>query len=691
MLKASFLDISFRTHHGLGRVLSSFPACLNQRRLVSTFDPLVHRVGDAGYEHLSMTSVNEGGKERKMDGRATSLIFSHPPYGRMEERCKFPEKKLRRGRIVGELSGATQASQKCPPTELRQKQKHGIQRRGVMDRNQIQDAKGVPDVLVQAGADVVRRFEKRGGRVLQEDIRRTGFVTAAQAWVREGAITRNKASISKIFNASKRRHHNPRRVKGLKNGIRGEGGEKFARIRRLQRTIRTTSSADNAWEAYQSLLSLEAEDKSQDHSGVVWSEKLSCRLLTRLSLLLSRVRPPTRQVFLRYLSLLARLRQVRPTGLIYTWEWNTLINLAGSGFRKTPLDQYNSALNIYHDMRRSASSLEASDNAAASRPDIYTYTILLSIAARTRHGPAVRHAIALLHSSGLKPSRVTYTALARYRLIFEGLTGVRDGLQAMMKGGHEIGIDGVNTFIWAAGKEGQVEAALKVYRVLRRHFEILQDEKLYGADRHEELKPLTVHERHVKTTGSKSPTDTQTPSLNPFLGPPSAIEGITLSRKLVPDQITYTTMIQILTYHGYLVDALGVLSDMLVTPQKNSDGTECFEPTGAVFRAFLRGYAKHGHRTRSSGDEKPRISLYSREAEWDWERLRVILDAFFSMPKGTLKPRARDIYWAITATEKCTGRNPQQCREVWLKLKECFHFVLDGRMKELDRRYTQTP
>lgn len=732
MLKASSLDLRFRTQHGLGRVLSESLACYNQFRYSSALSPAVRCASNAKRNHHPVRSQSE---EEVKDGWAIPLVSSFYPTGKLRRRVKNAKFGPHKRRIV-EASVRTGSSY---PNTLQALQRRLLEQTG---RTRLYDPHNVDTQKHNSKSLTSRKLEaslqkktsdtcsngQRNFAGQKKDVQQDFYISSkavgkAQVGEGESAVRRKETAKRAVIHghgnlrAMPRIQHLPLRSLEPRNVTTrvDEDGE-MPRIRGFQYVIWTTKSADEAWDAYQALLDIERVGSQEESSKGLPQNFISPDLLSKVSRTISQAKPPTRQLFLRYLSLLARIRQGRSARPIYSWEWNALINLAGSGFRKPSLDLYNAALGIYHDLIRFSSSnlpeeklgtIDASSNSPQCKvqPDIYTYTTLLSIALRTRHASAVRHASALINSTKPKLSRVTYLMLARFRLETEGLSGVRDGLRTLVREGHETGVDGVNIFLWAAGKEGQVEPALKVYYVLRQHVDALQS--VNHSEENEALECSVIRKSQVEdnqpgphvgvkkvscdiSNNTEGQSKQMSASSVPFAGSPSVIEGLTISKSVVPDVATYTTMIQILAYNGYLVEAMRVFADMLSTPKDLPDGEEGFQPTGPVFRALFLAYARHGNQAQPESDVKLSLGLYSPEAEWNLERLHMLLDAFISMPEGSVKPRARDIYWAMVGMEKCTGSDHQQCREVWLKLKGRFTFVMDGRMARLDAKYGQS-
>ncbi|KAF8897179.1 hypothetical protein BD779DRAFT_1667191 [Infundibulicybe gibba] len=173
----------------------------------------------------------------------------------------------------------------------------------------------------------------------------------------------------------------------------------------------------------------------------------------------------------------------------------------------TPPEDFNLALDIFNDLvtGRAPGTTSSEPNltqdgisvAQHPKPDIYTYTSLISIAARTLSGSAVRRATSLLQASGIPPNRITHLALLRYFTLTSQLSGVRSTLSKMRDQNLELGLD-----------------------------------------------------EEIKETARRLQEE----------------EHIIISRETKADEITFTTMVQIMAYHGNFSAMLSVLMDMITSP-----------------------------------------------------------------------------------------------------------------------------
>ncbi|KAH8118542.1 hypothetical protein DFH11DRAFT_1479179, partial [Phellopilus nigrolimitatus] len=425
-----------------------------------------------------------------------------------------------------------------------------------------------------------------------------------------------------------------------------------------------------AWDAFQALLAYETE-AAANHTDISSNPEpiVTSYMLRYFAHRLICTRPRSRSLFLRLLSVLARLRRDRSyygvrLAYLTTAEWNALIHLAGCGMRKIRLETYNAALDVFGDMVRSAAETKAEsgqEGQACANPDIHTYTTLLNIAVKTGHAPAITHATQLLRSSSTTPTRVTHLCTIPFRQKSEGLAGVRDVLSTLEREGLDIGIDGLNAFLQSAGQKGQTDAVLNVYNALRRN---LQEKSSAVAEAGKESGAESFTGRTVKDTEDVV-----------------SVEGITFSKSLVPDEATYTFSIQTLAYHGDLLRALQVFTDMLST-RRAPPKTGFFQPSYAVFRALFCAYAKHGYKMEKMPVFARR--LYARQTAWDWDRLRIILEAFFELEER--EPSERMVYWIIESVRKVTGSEELQ-RDVWARLNQRFRIRKGGRLKTMANRY----
>ncbi|KAH7344837.1 hypothetical protein B0J17DRAFT_637034 [Rhizoctonia solani] len=418
--------------------------------------------------------------------------------------------------------------------------------------------------------------------------------------------------------------------------------------------------------------------------------------IVRFSALLARTRPRTRDLFKRLLSLLAILRAAGEP--LRSWQWNSLADFAGRGFRNTTLEDYRAVVAVVQDMSK--------DPQAAFKPDVVTYNTLLAAAGRTREHRAVQHALALMQASKVPPDRLSFLTLIPFFGRVGELPQARNTLQAMVKEGWEVGVDGLTAAIWAWGQNGghNLEVAMGIYRALRRNLWDggASDQSLPSNGIPDELNPVL-----------------NIPGLSPPLPPP-----------LVPNRITYTVLIQCLCYHGDLVRALQIYRAYTSSPQElhqdrptKRDYLSEEETTVVIFRAFFLGFVRHcvGARSlsRSSRSLPPMLpppsydlsffsylptrfkptspsetSVTSTNTEdiingimkgnfqetwrtdkspnpWTRTALLAVTDSYIAA-LGKTTPYASGLWWLFRATAGTAepGRESERVREMWERVSE---------------------
>jgi pentatricopeptide repeat protein len=300
------------------------------------------------------------------------------------------------------------------------------------------------------------------------------------------------------------------------------------------------------------------------------------------------------------------------------------------------------------------------------QPDIITYTTLLYIAGRSLDPSAIRHASNLLRASGLPPNRITHLSLLYYYTRTKQLSGVRSTLQKMREQDFEPGLDGINACIWAYARNGHMDVASTIYRVLRHNMQPELDVGEY------DIEAAVKYLRDV--------------------------EGIDVSSNLIPDEITYTALIQSFAYHGQFMKALHVFVDMLSTPNRESKAPVgqtgeplLYRPTLAAFRGLFLGFARHAQKPLPSSSRAPPGSLSERlspsqKSEWNLENLHQVFKAFLNLPADT-KPSERLIYWILVSFGKASGDDPGKLRKVFLQLEQRFGGGWGGRLERLRNNF----
>lgn len=416
----------------------------------------------------------------------------------------------------------------------------------------------------------------------------------------------------------------------------------------LLHIIGKTQSAADAWAAYSTLLTL-----NRPSYIPLDRPKIHYQYLHRLARLLSRNLPKTRSQFLRLLALLYNIQ--RSGGTIQLFEWNALIDNAGKGWRKSLPEDFKLALDVFGDMvsgRAPGASYSPDEYPPTEFPsqppeaDIYTYTTLINIAARTLSGKAVKHAAELLQTSGLPPNRITHLSLLKYFTATRQMSGVRSTLHKLRQQGLELGLDGANACMMAYSYNDHVDVVMKIYRVLRHN---VSPEAYIGPDDAESAA------RQLEE------------------------ECINIPKQMVPNEITYVQMVQIMAYHGNFSLTMNAFIDMLSTdnvevgaPLVFHDNGDLhpapYSPTMAIFRAIFLGFARHGVHPLEDG---PMSSRLQSIRPWVLEHLQSLFDTFLELPKHT-KPGVSIYYWIMVAFAKTSGNDVELMRRTYDRLEKRF-------------------
>lgn len=430
--------------------------------------------------------------------------------------------------------------------------------------------------------------------------------------------------------------------------------ENLRRRRQLLRVLLAARTVSEAWEAYEDLITEYPYNPLQ--KPVIPYGHLHC-----LAGRLAAVKPRTRSLYLKFASVLATLR--RTGGRVYIWEWNTLIDCAGKQWRKTSLTDYRAALDILSDMKTPPHLLDHSASGdpiipsrrpspptswAPVKPDVTTYTVLLSIAVRSKQHVAVRHALKLLRLSGFSPTRYTHLIMLRFYARTNQLSEVRSTLHRMKQQGVEVGLIGLNTCIWAFSSNGRVDLAYLIYRVLRHN-----------------VVPETGSKADDVAAAARYLRDT---------------ERLDIPPDLKPNQAVYTSMIQCSAYQGNVVQALHVFTDMLSMPSPHP-------PSLAAFRAIFLGFYRHGRKlgpVNFTGDLTTREQHLPELSSWNLENLKLIFKAFMDLPEG-YRLNGRIVYWIIVAFGRLSGNNPTVMHNVWEQLEAKYGRNWGGRLERVGR------
>lgn len=431
----------------------------------------------------------------------------------------------------------------------------------------------------------------------------------------------------------------------------------------LQIALALAPSMTEAWDAYERLMTI---PQRAGCPPVHYSS------LHRLARLLASTRPHTRTVFMRLLSVLSTIHNTG--GQVKLWEWNALIDAAGRGWRKTRMEDFQAALDIYHDMvsqkapgatfsKHHDTAQEPSSHSTTVKPDIVTYTTLLNIAGRTLNPATVRHAMSVLEESGLPHSRLFHLALIRYFTRKNDLVGVRTTILRMKEQGFELGLDGINACIWAYARNGHVDVASTMYRILK--YRIAPDED-DGED------DITLAADKLAAT-----------------------EGLTIPTNLKPDATTYHVLVQCYAYHGDLARCLQVFMDMMVYSRyaHRKDAAVSADPSWTLpaFRSIFLGFVRHGKHTQNLQEVESLTRRHASSA-WTMENLDFLFNNFMKLPHD-IKPSDRTIYWILSAFDATSesADSDTKLREVWRKLEEKFGGRWGGRLERFRQRIFKDP
>lgn len=421
---------------------------------------------------------------------------------------------------------------------------------------------------------------------------------------------------------------------------------------RLLHVIATTQFVEDAWIAYSSLLAL---NRPSDLPANL--PKIPFEHLHRLCRLISRVYPKTRKQFLRLLSVVYTV--YRTGGEVKLFEWNSLIDSAGKGWRKTTVDDFKFALRIFDDMISSrppgysyapAEYPKTRFPPVSPSPDIYTYTSLINIASETFYPRAVAHANSLFEASKIPPNRITHLSLLKFFAERRQMAGVRAILRTLREQDFDLGIDGLNLLLWAYSINHRLDVVFKLYRVLRHN-----------------LEPET-------STGSDD-VDSVVEWLREEVGIPLPTPVI-----FRPNGITFTMMTQIMAYHGYFKEMVSVFIDMLSTENREQGAplTPALEtgellpllysPNMDIYRAIFLGFSRHGVPVPANETLSSRLGTTQA---WTLAELEPIYQQFMKL-RHVSKPSKSTLYWIMVAFDRTSGHDVVLLRKIWKELEKRF-------------------
>ena len=140
-----------------------------------------------------------------------------------------------------------------------------------------------------------------------------------------------------------------------------------------------------------------------------------------------------------------------------------------------------------------------------------------------------------------------------------------------------------------------------------------------------------------------------------------------------PNEVTLTTVIQVLAYHVHFSSTLNVFVDMLSFDNLEKGApveeipagvynTMTYQPSLAVFRAIFLGFSRHA---------KP--ILY--DSDWNMDTLAQMFDLFLELPSNS-NPNHNTIYFIMLAFDKASGCDTKILRDVWMRIDRRFGIVL---------------
>lgn len=439
--------------------------------------------------------------------------------------------------------------------------------------------------------------------------------------------------------------------------------------------LANTSSAADAWEAYSSLMKLPSY---HGRLLVPWE------YLHRLARLISNIKPRRRVNFVRLLSVVSTIH--RTGGTLQPWQWNALIDFAGKGYRKLTHLNFKISLDVFTDLvsnRAPGASFSTlaqqqdqpeSDAAAQWHPDIVTFTTLLDIATSTRDTKTIRYGSSLIEQSGIPSNRITYLVLLRHQARTGRTLGVRSILAQMASLGLELGLDGLNLCVWAYGRNNRLDLSSSIYRVLRANIAPESDQEAEA-----------IRERLAE-------------------------QHVPVPRDLVPDHITYTTLIQSYAYNGYLHDCIEVftefVSSIILPHEAQATPEDLARLYFPAYRAIFLGFFRHGEDLRAPGlelfttgpayaqtaynDDRFTVDYSPREDvpnPWNSQALHAIFHDFLRMPAGA-EPADRLLFWILSAFAKASGDDVQVLRSVYEQLESRFgdRWSRSGRLARIKKR-----
>lgn len=461
-----------------------------------------------------------------------------------------------------------------------------------------------------------------------------------------------------------------------------------------------TNSPETIWQAYRAAMQQDVHIPSV--------------LLQRVTRVLVRKYAPTRETFIRLHDVLIQLqKQGDPIAL---WQWNMLIYYVGEGFRKLDTTHYHAALDIYWELM---ATQKLSDPEKRIKPNICTYTTLLHIAARTYNPQHVQHALSLLKESKLELDRVARLTLIPFYTHCHDFASLRRIARTFAERGEDIGIDGINAYLWAFGKWGRLGVAQEIYSCLRNNLKRKLKTEIPPSPNPEppsaasisKTAPPKAHLRdevllqrqneYIKRIGIDDLDEDS--SLESMQSVPSVVTrkfsketlDLAIAEYHVPDQITYTLCMQVFAFHGDLRQVLQIFREMLSTPDHTRPWLKketMFEANQQAYRSLFMAFVKFTNRSARQARvlvESLGVTAEAQQEEaeqqeegqleddtWIEEALRFVFESFLELDPNQSRPGNRTIRYLMQAFQNVTQNDTQTLIWVWASLEERF-----GRLK----------
>ncbi|KAI0693796.1 hypothetical protein BC835DRAFT_1275429 [Cytidiella melzeri] len=414
-----------------------------------------------------------------------------------------------------------------------------------------------------------------------------------------------------------------------------------------------TTSFNEAWIAYSEVASLIPAGTS---IFIPW------QYLHRLVRLVVGARPRIRAHFECLLEILARIHETG--GTVESWEWNVLLDAAGKGLRKTTVSQFKDVLLVYDDLlcRRppgaslratirppSSETTETVDGRPKPKPDQVTMATLLHLASRTRDNRVFGHAISMLHASGIRPNRDIYLTLMERHSSLGNLQALRAVIIEMKRRNIELGLEGLTLYMWALARLENLDLAQKIYTALR------------GNTMSRWTEEVKKSRKYLASINLDVPTN------------------------LLPDEVTYTAMIQAYAYHGDFHKCVRTFVEMVkaLTPPSNGETptTIAVEVVLPAYRAMFLGFYHHSQTDLPTNSPLVRYSqsMVRSSQGWTLSACQTVFDDWLRLPHKT-KPNLNTLYWILKSFDTLTGGDSEYLRGVVERLETRFDAEWGGRL-----------